>query len=351
MAKRYIRIVGFFIWVVLMFAAQISPDSAISNVSKWLTLFHIPVPDALKNKTADVWIFWICLILGGLYFLILSVNFLYKHWHIVGNIKIGYSEFLRLCRVDDPDTWEQGFKIKPDGVWVVPPKEDDNVTAGERAALSEHPLKDLSKPALSFPCSLKEFNRFIKWGGMSGYVDQAYLKDLNNYITNKTKEADRTAKSATETISGKPDFKITLLHALVGFPPDKKDVAGVVVHLRIRNAGIPSIATDWKLTVKTPTEQFKPVGPATTLRELTFNTRTGKKKVFKESDFSFQKIVSTNPLKPADPPVDGWLLFYVKIPKEKVNWTDTIIQLTVEDYSGTISSPATKVLADWIQWE
>lgn len=154
-----------------------------------------------------------------------------------------------------------------------------------------------------------------------------------------------------ETISGKPDFKITLLHAMIGIPPDKKDVTGIALHLRIINAGKASIATNWKLTIKTPTEKLKPVGPATTLKELTFTTQSGKKKVFKESDLSFEKMVSINPLKPGDPPVEGWLLFYVKIPKEKVNWTDTIIQLTVEDYSGRISSPGTKVLADWIQWE
>lgn len=79
MAKWCLRIIeGLpgFIFMVLMAAAGISPRAAASNISAWADLLHIPVPDAVKNKTADVVIFWLCLFLLVLYIIILV--FLYK---------------------------------------------------------------------------------------------------------------------------------------------------------------------------------------------------------------------------------------------------------------------------------
>jgi hypothetical protein len=101
------------------------------------------------------------------------------------SIKIGYADFIKLGKVSDPRNWEQGFIIKTDGVWIDPPKEDADATKGERAVLTYHHLKDLSKPALPFPCSFKEFNRFIEDYGMAGYFDQYYLESLKIKEQNK----------------------------------------------------------------------------------------------------------------------------------------------------------------------
>jgi hypothetical protein len=45
--------------------------------------------------------------------------------------------------------------VKQNGVWIIPPLDDDLLTPGERSFLSDHPNKDFSKPALPFPCTYK----------------------------------------------------------------------------------------------------------------------------------------------------------------------------------------------------
>lgn len=45
-----------------MLAVGTSPHSAVSNISKWAELLHINLPNALKGKTANTLIFWICFI-------------------------------------------------------------------------------------------------------------------------------------------------------------------------------------------------------------------------------------------------------------------------------------------------
>ena len=45
-----------------MFAVGTSPHSIVSNISRWADRLHINLPYALKGKTIDTWIFWICFI-------------------------------------------------------------------------------------------------------------------------------------------------------------------------------------------------------------------------------------------------------------------------------------------------
>ncbi|MCJ7664829.1 MAG: hypothetical protein MUO24_11405 [Desulfobacterales bacterium] len=62
MVSRFLKALPVFILGAIMFAAGTSPDSAVSNISKWADLLHINLPNALKGKTANTWIFWICFI-------------------------------------------------------------------------------------------------------------------------------------------------------------------------------------------------------------------------------------------------------------------------------------------------
>jgi hypothetical protein len=78
LAKFFRRIATAIPLVILgaiMFAAQVPPDAAVSNVSKWATLFHIPIPDAIKNKSADKWVFWICLLFAISYLIIWGISY------------------------------------------------------------------------------------------------------------------------------------------------------------------------------------------------------------------------------------------------------------------------------------
>ena len=86
---------------------------------------------------------------------------------------VGYADFIKLFKVRDPQNWLPGIIVKPDGVWVVPPRDDDSLTPGERAFLSDHIYKDLSRPALPFPGTYKQLDIFLSWLGHSDLVLRA----------------------------------------------------------------------------------------------------------------------------------------------------------------------------------
>jgi hypothetical protein len=120
---------------------------------------------------------------------------------------IQYADFIRLCKVDDPNDWAPNFRVAHDGVWVVPPSDDADLLPSERAVLSEHPSGNLSMPALTFPCSLEEFHEFILWSGLNGCVVQyemeKYLKEKIEAIEPHDKFVERMKKN------GKPELEIT----------------------------------------------------------------------------------------------------------------------------------------------
>lgn len=84
------------------------------------------------------------------------------------NRALGYADFIRLLNINNPceDGDIPGCAVRFDGVYVIPPDPSESLTLGERAILSEHPTGDLSKLALSFPCSWQELENFIDWAGL-----------------------------------------------------------------------------------------------------------------------------------------------------------------------------------------
>lgn len=164
----------------------------------------------------------------------------------------------------------------------------------------------------------------------------------------------------------RPDFKIKILSLDVSTMQDfvvpdgekgwmvmkgDKELAGIVINLRIRNAGSSSIATDWELTIKTPERTLKaePTGPP--IQITMHGMKTGRTTILKQSDFSLENEVGNNPIKPGDRPIQGNLFFIVKMVREKVISPDTVIELTVNDFSGRTSFPAIMRIGDQIQWE
>jgi hypothetical protein len=78
MASKILKALPTIILGAIMFAAGTSPDSAVSNISKWADFLHINIPNALRGKTADVWIFWICLTGIVLYVIIMASFWLFR---------------------------------------------------------------------------------------------------------------------------------------------------------------------------------------------------------------------------------------------------------------------------------
>jgi hypothetical protein len=87
---------------------------------------------------------------------------------------IGYSEFVKICGIFEPDTWSDWLSVKYDGVYIKPPASDIYLTPEERSILTEHPTYDLTKPALSFPCSLEELRAFDEYQRLGLDLDGAY---------------------------------------------------------------------------------------------------------------------------------------------------------------------------------
>ncbi len=92
---------------------------------------------------------------------------------------IGHSDFIKIFQIEDPKNFcFPRLEVRNDGVWVVPPADDALLTAVERAILSDHPYKDLTIPALSFPCSLKQLVNFIDYYGMQDALDLEILTEI-----------------------------------------------------------------------------------------------------------------------------------------------------------------------------
>jgi hypothetical protein len=100
-------------------------------------------------------------------------------------IHIGYSDFVRLCRVDDPAHWVRWLSIRPEGVWISPPPDDTNLEPTERALWYEHPEKDVTKPLLTFPCSLLQLQDFLESAGVYGCIDPF---DMAEFVLKELKE-------------------------------------------------------------------------------------------------------------------------------------------------------------------
>ena len=94
-------------------------------------------------------------------------------------MKIGYSDFLRLLHVEgDPTKWGPNLAVHNGGVYIVPLPPDAPATTEERAILADHPLEDLTKPALPFPCTLEQLRAFIEDQGLRGCIDAFELLDF-----------------------------------------------------------------------------------------------------------------------------------------------------------------------------
>ncbi len=100
-----------------------------------------------------------------------------------GNIMLGYDDFIRLFNVTDPENFAPHLEVRPDGVYVVPPKSDDNLMPEERAALTAHPTGNLRDPALPLPCRLADVEVFADFYGLRAAIDPFTMLTIANKLT------------------------------------------------------------------------------------------------------------------------------------------------------------------------
>lgn len=121
-------------------------------------------------------------------------------------IQVGYADFIKLCRVHTPTDWHD-YEVKKDGVYIVPPPDDICILPTERAALSKHPYNDLKKPALAFPCSLEQLQRFLEEGGVYESIDPF---DMADFVCKKYQNT-LTSNTVASNTSDNPKSTNTLL--------------------------------------------------------------------------------------------------------------------------------------------
>lgn len=86
------------------------------------------------------------------------------------SIRVGYADFIRIFRIEDPTKWVPSLQVREDGVYVSEP-DSLLISSEERAVLTEHPTGDLTQPALQFPCGIDELKVFVNFFGLHGYID------------------------------------------------------------------------------------------------------------------------------------------------------------------------------------
>ena len=98
-------------------------------------------------------------------------------------IMLGYDDFVRLFNVTDPRDFAPGLVVRTDGVYVIPPPDDVDLTPEERATLTDHPTGNLSEPALPLPCPLATLEAFADRYGLGCAVDPFVMMTVVNKLT------------------------------------------------------------------------------------------------------------------------------------------------------------------------
>lgn len=139
-------------------------------------------------------------------------------------IRFEYGDFIELCRVEDPSRWVRCLVIKPEGVWRLPPPDDANLSAPERALWYEYPEKDVTKPILEFPCSLLQLQAFLQDVGIHGCIDPFDLAEfILKGIEHQKKELPENQQSSSKTSSKALEslLKMVISMAVDGYGYDR----------------------------------------------------------------------------------------------------------------------------------
>lgn len=115
------------------------------------------------------------------------------------NLKVGYSDFTKLCRVSDPEEWGLGLSIREDGVYLKAPPA--GLELAEREALSTHPTGNLKDPVLHFPCTVDQLQFFLEEFGGYGSIDPFDMADwaVKRALTAQVANAEAVLGSRQET--------------------------------------------------------------------------------------------------------------------------------------------------------
>jgi len=157
---------------------------------------------------------------------------------------------------------------------------------------------------------------------------------------------DSEKRKGAVAIPDNPELKISMLGGNI-FVPDAPDLhdqyTGIALVVRIWNTGKPSIATSWSLVV-VPQGQQPVVAQFTKIPDQLRAGGQLNSAVIRASDDLDPKTIRA-PV--TDIPLQGTLLFYVKLKKAIVVDPGTRLELSVQDAYGT-EYVANKNIRDWM---
>ena len=98
-------------------------------------------------------------------------------------MKIGYSDFIEICEIEDPDDFYVNHEVRADGVYVKLPRGGPVLTPNERSALTQHSTGNLNEATLPFPCSIEQFRKYLV------EIDDCVIEEnLNRWIMARQQE-------------------------------------------------------------------------------------------------------------------------------------------------------------------
>ena len=193
---------------------------------------------------------------------------------------------------------------------------------------------------------------FSIWGlrrRLDGHIDN--LDSLDGRLTHMESQwtdLKATADRANDLPSvARPDLKLSLLGGNVfvpGLPDMRERFTGIALNVRVRNAGAPSIAVDWRLFV-VPQGGSPVQAQLTQIPEVLRLGGEFNSVVVRSSD-DLHVTAARDPI-PTGRAMEGTLLFYVPLPKPVVDAPSTRLELSVRDINGS-ESVATQLQSDWV---
>jgi len=119
-------------------------------------------------------------------------------------VRVKYSDFIKIFQIspNQLNDWGPGLEVRSDGLYVKDPKKYTGffLTPEELSILTSHPTGDLSKPALSFPCSKEELIDFINFYGFNDYYDPEVLMGIPDDEPEITKQQQKTSPAIPHTL-------------------------------------------------------------------------------------------------------------------------------------------------------
>lgn len=154
---------------------------------------------------------------------------------------------------------------------------------------------------------------------------------------------NQVASTPQAQAAARPELRLIMLGSNVFIPDSAPNMTGIGLDARVWNTGASSIAVSWSLTIM-PKGKTPVLAQFTKMPEMLRAGGELNSAILRASD-SLEAKTLKEPIKST--PIDGVLLFYVKLPQSVIIDGETWWELSVTDMYG-VESTTRKKLGDWI---